>query len=88
MIYIAAKRRYIAAICRYGKDSRQGCPGAGCEQPLEFMLKNYLLKNYRTHRKIDPESGYFKPKQDCKYPFAFDLAPIGILIGAKFIGKG
>ena len=38
-------------------------------------------------RGIDPESGKFKPKQDCNYPFPIDLAPNGSPSGAKSMGK-
>ena len=41
-----------------------------------------------THREIDPETGEFKPKQDCNYTFPIDLAPNGSSFGAKSIGKG
>ena len=40
-----------------------------------------------TYREIDHESGCFKPKQDCNYTFPIDLAPKGILLGAKSIGN-
>ena len=33
------------------------------------------VNNLRTHREVDPESGQFKPKQDCNYPIPIDLAP-------------
>ena len=40
------------------------------------------------HRQIGPESGLFKPKQDCNYPFLIDLTPHKLMFGAKSIGRG
>ena len=52
----------------------------------EFMMMNY--DDDATQREIDPESGWFKPKQDCNYPFPIDLAPNRIPFRVKSIGKG
>ena len=41
-----------------------------------------------THSEIFSESGKFKPNLDCNYPFPIDSALNGILIVAKYIGRG
>ena len=46
----------------------------------------YMIYVY-THREIILESFYSKPNLCCYYPFPIDLTPIGIMIGAKYIGK-
>ena len=46
-----------------------------------------MYRGAQTHREADPESGQFRPKQDCNYPAPIDLEPNGIVFGAKSIRK-
>ena len=41
-----------------------------------------------TRRQLFSQSGLIEPNFDCNYPFSVDLAPNGIVLGAKSIGKG
>ena len=53
---------------------------------MMYIMYVYMIYVY-THREIILESFYSKPNLCCYYPFPIDLTPIGIMIGAKYIGK-
>ena len=57
--------------------------------PINIHLYIYIGFAYPSHATSKYFHGFVKsdPNLDCNYTFLIDLAPIGILFGAKSIGK-